>query len=120
VLDKVGIGLSALCVLHCLALPVVLVALPLAREVVNEWVHIALLFAVVPVAGWALVSGASRHRDWRWAALGGAGVVVLMGAHPIADQLNIDVVASVLTVLGALTLAVAHVGNRRGCCTPPE
>ena len=110
-----GVALSALCVVHCAVLPFLLAALPALDSLAGEWVHIGLLFAVVPVAGWALVSGARKHGQWAWVAVGSAGIAALLLAHPIEHVLGNEVAGTVSTVLGAVIVAIAHLGNHRRC-----
>jgi hypothetical protein len=61
---RFGMGLSVLCLLHCLALPWLLASLPIAvlaalpeslRD--NEWVHAALIAPVLLVSGPVLLRG---------------------------------------------------------------
>jgi hypothetical protein len=110
-----GVALSALCVVHCAALPFLLAALPALDGIAGEWVHVALLFAVVPVAGWALISGARKHGQWMWAAVGSVGIAALLLAHPLEHVAANELVGTAGTVLGALIVAVAHIGNHRRC-----
>lgn len=108
-------ALSALCVVHCAALPFLLAAVPALKDIVGEWVHIGLLLAVVPVAGWALYSGARMHGRWMWAAIGGAGIVAMLLAHPLEHALHVEIIGTLVTVAGAVIVAVAHIGNHRRC-----
>ena len=54
--DRLGIGLSGLCAVHCLLTPVVLSLLPLwpTLQAVNAWVHPTLLVLILPVVLGAL------------------------------------------------------------------
>ncbi len=101
--------------MHCAVLPFLLAALPALDGIAGEWVHVGLLFAVVPVAVWALVSGARKHGQWIWTAVGSVGIAALLLAHPLEHAMNSEAVGTVGTVLGALIVAVAHIGNHRRC-----
>ena len=52
-LDKLSIGLSIVCALHCALVPIVLLLLPALSlvEVADSVFHVALLWIFVPVAG---------------------------------------------------------------------
>jgi hypothetical protein len=86
-LDSLGVLLSGICIVHCLALPLLLVALPflggsfLGGHGFHEW----LLLAVLPVSIVALGAGYRSHGDARVLWLGGAGLFLLAFAtygHP--------------------------------------
>ncbi len=111
-LDQGAIGLSALCLLHCLALPLVVLALPVASAIVPHqwWVHPAIFGLAVPMATIALVRGWYNHRDRRPVVIGGVGLTLLgiglLSAEGSATEI-------VFTVLGGAVVAVAHLLNRR-------
>ncbi len=111
--DRLGIGLSGLCAVHCLLTPVVLSLLPLwpTLQTVNAWVHPALLVLIVPVIVGALLR-AKRTGRIATAALLGSGFLVLVGAWwghdmwgPIGERLG--------TVAGSALLIAGHVQNWR-------
>lgn len=77
-LDTSAIALSSLCLLHCLALPLLAAALPLlGRWEQAEWVHVVFATAAVPLSGYALWSSHRRHRlpapVWGWRCPGWPG-----------------------------------------------
>lgn len=130
--DRLGIGLSACCGVHCLVTPALLVALPAVGGVfANAWVHWVALGLIAPVAMWALWRGSKRSTaagGWRWTPLG-LGVmglsVLTFGAwgHPDTccptDPLNggyatMDAAAwgwVGVNVLGSSLLVAGHVWN---------
>ncbi len=104
-LDGVAIGLSALCLIHCLALPLLISLLPIAGlfGFEDEWVHKVLVIAVVPVT--ALAAWSAGHRAWSFLTLAGLGITLLLAGafvHPLHDF------EVPLTVVGALLVAAAH------------
>ncbi len=62
--DLMGIGLSLTCLIHCLALPLlILIAPALSRWIaMPEWVHAAILLLALPAAMMAMRDGWRRHR----------------------------------------------------------
>jgi len=108
--DSAALGASALCLVHCLLLPIVLVALPGLGSGLgtSELVHVVLILVAVPVSGYALVEGRRQS---------GSAVALLMGLAGLA-LLTVGVLAGEAfetraTVVGSLLLAVAHVTNWR-------
>jgi uncharacterized membrane protein len=111
-LDQGAIGLSALCLLHCLAFPLVVLALPVVGEVLPNqwWVHPAIFVLAVPMATIALVRGWYHHRDRRPVVIGGVGLA-LLGVGLLAAEGSATEI--VFTVLGGAVVATAHLLNRR-------
>jgi hypothetical protein len=103
-------GLSALCLAHCLALPLIASALPAAGAWAHApWVHIVLIAFAAPLALLALgrrVHG--RLPPAALLALGLAGVGLLAWGAFGPSRTEVAV-----TVAGASTLVVAHLWNWR-------
>ena len=69
-LDSAAIGVSTLCIIHCLALPLLVVALPALAVVAEvEWVHKALVLVAAPVSLFALTRLQSVEGRWLISAL---------------------------------------------------
>jgi len=105
--DFAAISLSGLCLIHCLALPVLAVALPvLGVWSETEWVHWAFIAMALPISLLALSRGQKTGRARRvMLAATGLGLMIA-GAAGVGDE-------TAMTVAGGLTLAVAHVLNLR-------
>jgi hypothetical protein len=108
--DGLAISLSGLCLLHCLALPILAVSLPLAGVLAEaEWVHWLFVALAAPVSLMALWS-AERRRSWTLIALAAGGLSLLIaGAAGWPDH---DWETG-LTVSGGLLLAGVHLMNWR-------
>lgn len=110
-LDLSAVSLSALCLVHCLALPVLAAMLPLASAwVQSEWVHVVFVLIAAPLSALALLHGGPGHRaPAPWLALAGLGVGLLaFGAlGPIRSW------ETPVTVAGSLCLATVHLWNWR-------
>ena len=115
-LDGVAVCLSMLCLVHCLALPILIASLPLfaASMVTNERFHLRMLLAVVPTSVLALGSGFRTHRLRVPPVLGAFGVSLIAGAAFGPDLIGMSrFMDTAVTVVGGLTLAVAHGLNYR-------
>jgi hypothetical protein len=112
--DRLGICLSALCIVHCLLTPVVFLLLPgLSLFAYHEAFHLPLLIALPALALLAFIPGFRRHQDPKiffWAVPGMALVVVAVLVFENNIWLEVP-----LSISGSLCLIRAHVLNRRLC-----
>jgi len=115
--DKSAITLSFLCIVHCLALPVVVVLLPVIAtfNLQDEVVHWWMLFAVVPISLYALTMGCKKHKNYNVMAFGLLGLVILIVTPFLGHDLLGESGESLLTTIGALVIAGGHVINQRLC-----
>ncbi len=106
--DGLAVGLSGLCLAHCLALPVVVAALP-ALGAFSEaaWVHMVFLAAAIP-ASYLALRGVRPPRGLFLLVTSGllllAAGSVHWGGHELAEG---------LTVAGSLLLVAGHLWNWR-------
>ena len=116
-LDRIAMTGSAACMIHCLALPLLLAAAPALSAVVAipESFHRWVLVFAVPAAVIALLGGHARHAA-RWPLLLGVVGLSLMTLRAFAvSEGRIEIA---VTVSGSIVLAAAHIANlrlRRGC-----
>lgn len=110
--DAAAIGLSGLCLLHCLALPMIAGLLPLAGLFAEAaWVHWAFALTAAPIAAWTLTRPRpDGSRTWPLIVLGAAGVVLLFLA---AAEWPSHEMETPVTLLGGLLLSAAHLTNWR-------
>ena len=110
-LDSAAVGLSGLCLLHCLALPFFAGALPMLMPFAEGHLHAQMLYFAVPLSVVAMGIGYARHRDSRvvLAALAGLGLLVI-GATVAHGSLGV-IADRVFTVTGSVVLAAAHLWN---------
>jgi hypothetical protein len=107
--DGVAVSLSALCLAHCLLLPVLAGLLPLFASMVHSpWVHAILFVTTAPLSIWVLGEGWRVHRQKLPVAFGIAGLVLLGLGVMHSTHLMSERMAS---VSGALLLIVAHGAN---------
>ena len=116
-LDHTAIGLSALCALHCLAMPVAMVLLPSLTFLpfADEHFHLALVFVVLPTSLFALFMGCRRHRRIRVFVWGGSGVAMLLGTAIVGHEVLEGSWERILTLIGASLVVFGHLQNFRLC-----
>jgi hypothetical protein len=108
-LDRSAIGLSGLCLVHCLALPITALAIPsLAAAAHAEWVHLVLVLVAAPLSAMALF----RSGGWRsgWILIAATTGLGLLTAGALAQAAADE---TILTVVGGICLTVAHLINLR-------
>ena len=113
-LDRVAIWLSFGCLVHCLVLPLMIVAVPVLASLLpgDEWLHVGLLIAALPVSAVALWLGRRHHDRWLPVALGCPGLLLLAAGAAARGPAGLEVG---LTVLGSCLVIVAHTLNARAC-----
>jgi len=113
VLDRAAVMLSGLCLLHCLALPFLLVSLPAWSAWSEAHLHAELLIVALPVSVFALGLGFRRHGSRYVLAFGVLGMLLLLVGGTVAHSYYGIVADRTFTVSGALVLAVTHYFNSR-------
>lgn len=110
-LDGAAVALSALCLIHCLALPLIVAGLPFLAQFAEGHLHAQMLVVVVPLSFVALGLGYRHHNNVRIVAGGTLGMLLLaIGATVAHDQLGLAADRA-FTIAGALVLATAHYFN---------
>jgi len=103
--------LSALCLVHCLALPLIVIGVPFLAQFAEGHLHLQMLVVVLPLSTLALGIGFRRHRDSRILSAGIVGMLLLIiGATVAHAQLGL-IADRAFTICGSLTLATAHYFN---------
>ena len=119
-LDGAAVGLSGLCLLHCLALPFLAAVMPMLMPFTESHLHAQMLYFAVPLSIIAVGIGYSRHRSPRVVIAAAAGLTLLVFGATVAHG-SLGIVADRLfTITGSLVLAAAHLWNgllsRRHAC----
>ena len=110
-LDGAAVTLSALCLVHCLALPLIVAGVPFLAQYSEGHLHAQVLVVVLPLSIVALALGFRRHRNRRIVLGGAAGMLLLLvGATVAHEQLGLTA-DRVFTIAGSITLATAHFYN---------
>ncbi|UZK69316.1 MerC domain-containing protein [Sphingomonas sp. S1-29] len=109
-LDRIAIGVSALCVMHCLASAAVLALLStVAGEFVADWVHELGLGIAILLGAVALGRGIVKHGYIMPPAIGALGLGIMGGAMTLPHGSG----EIVWTMIGVGILALGHDLNRR-------
>lgn len=119
--DFAGIGLSLLCLVHCLALPVLIAFAPtILRGLPGDDVtHRSLAVMIGLVGLLALRTGYRVHRK-RWVlAVFVMGFVLVLSAAVLGESVLSGYGEAAITVCGGLLLVTAHLFNHSFCrsCT---
>lgn len=113
-LDRIAIGLSGLCAIHCAVTPMAVILFPVLSACVgsDELFHALLLVLVVPSSVVALALGCRRHRDVRVLGLGTAGLAVLVVAVALG---HVEYWERRMTLGATALMVMAHARNYRLC-----
>lgn len=104
-LDRLAIGLSGLCMVHCLATAVTLGLLSAAGGFLGSpWIHEVGLTLAMGLGGLSLGRGIAQHGFMMPSAVGGLGLGVMAGALTMPHGGN----EALYTVVGVSILALGH------------
>ena len=80
--DKLSICLSLCCILHCIALPVIILMIPSFASlwINNEKVHVILVLFAVPISLFAMAKSLRVHHNYKCISLAVIGLLLLVGA----------------------------------------
>lgn len=110
--DGFAVGASALCLVHCLGLPLLIAALPAIANRIDpgEGFHLIVLLFAIPTSAFALIEGWRRHRGLAPLFVGGAGLALMALGLAFEQWAAVEMG---VTVAGSLLLAAAHIVNWR-------
>ena len=104
-LDRIAIGLSGLCLVHCLATAVILGLVASAGGILgSHWIHEVGLTLAMALGAIALGRGVFEHGFMMPSAVGGLGLGVMAGALTLPH----DGTEALYTVVGVGVLALGH------------
>jgi len=118
--DKIGICASGLCLIHCLATPIMLLALPGFEFSPGIDEHFHEIFAVVVVSSimFAVYPNCRKHGHNDIILIALAGIILIL-ISTFFHQLPIAL-SHTMTIAGSITLIIAHIKNmkvRHGKCS---
>lgn len=107
ILDASAIGLSSMCLIHCLALPVMSAFLPLAGVWAEaEWIHQLLVLIALPITGMAIAQSLKTGVRILFIVPAVIGLSLLFAAGFVEQLHDFE---TQLTTIGAILLAAAHI-----------
>lgn len=105
-LDGSAVGLSFLCLVHCLALPAIAAFLPLAGVLAEaEWVHRLLVLIALPITALAISRHGKTGVSFFFIAPALLGLSLLLAAAFVERLHDFE---TPMTTIGAILLAAAH------------
>jgi urea transporter len=116
-LDTLGAGVSGLCLVHCISMPLVFAFAPTLAHLIpgDEIVHRFFAFLVVGAGLPSFIIGFRKHKKWPVVAAGLAGMSVILGALIFGDRFGSHTAEIAVTMIGSLLLTAAHLGNHTFC-----
>ena len=118
-LDGMAVIFSGTCMVHCLLLPLMVTVFPIVQGSLldEQQFHLVMLLLILPTSLIALTIGCRKHKDRLTLVLGTVGLVVLtftaLFGHDNFGYLG----ERIVTTIGGLVLALAHIQNFRCCRT---
>jgi hypothetical protein len=118
-LDKLAISLSSLCVIHCLAMPFVIILLPTVSHFFTKTVEFIIIGSVLPVSLAGFLPVWVRHKNMKLMRQFISGLSLLLvtqvlvhiwGSHDDLVWISISVLG---TSAGAVLMAISIYKNRR-------
>lgn len=122
-LDKTGILLSGLCIIHCIAAPFLVFISPwLAQLFDSKWSHLGIFLFIVPVAYLTFYKFYKNHRNKKPMILGTIGILLLglallspghawvmeAGKVHSHNKEHFHYVDTIINVIGSLVLMSGH------------
>ena len=116
-LDRLAITGSALCALHCIAGPLLLVVFPslLAFPVDDHFYHILMVWFVIPTSSIAVLLGCTRHKDPMVLVLAFLGIIGLGITAIYGHDFLGETGEKLATLAATFLLAFAHWRNYSLC-----
>lgn len=107
--DRLGIGISGLCAIHCLFFPVAIALLPLwpVAESIHDWTHPVLFILIVPTVIFALKGRKLFGEIGKYLL---AGLLVVGAAWMLHDRIG-DWGEAGVTLVGSALLVNGHWKN---------
>lgn len=114
-LDRIAMGLSGLCLLHCMAGFVLLSVFALTGDWLDHRLHVVGLAMAAPLAAVALWRGFRQHGRLPIGMLGMIGLAVMVASLIVTHGGAVEIMVS---MAGVSLLALAHWQNLRALRAP--
>ena len=109
-MERAAFGASLLCLIHCLALPLLVALLPALSSMLPSHTsfHLWMLAFAIPVSGIGLLIARSEHGRTMPLLVGFAGLILLALGGLAFGETAFEIP---FTVIGAAMLAAAHIAS---------
>jgi len=117
-LDKFGILLSGVCMVHCLLTPIIVTLAPiLSLNIMVEDLlfHTLMLWFVLPTSCIALFLGCRKHKKFSIVATGVVGMAVLITVALFGHDIFGERGEKIATTVGGFIIVISHYLNFRAC-----
>jgi len=116
-LDKVAIGFSVFCAVHCLFLPIAILLFPAISASIlgSEDFHSLLLYFIIPSSVIALTLGCNMHGKFYVYLYGITGIGILLTASIFGHDYLGETGEMILTLIGAGVISFGHLKNQKLC-----
>lgn len=115
--DRAGICLSVICIVHCIATPIILVLLPV-MQILELWhgsLHVVFAAIIPALALAAFIPGYKLHKEKRVFKIALIGFALIISGITVPHILKIEWLEPVLSICGSVFLVRAHIINRNLC-----
>ena len=116
-MDRIAITGSAICLLHCIAMPVFLSIFPSSITVLlqDEQFHQLMVWLVIHSSLLAVFIGCRKHKD-SWVLAGVViGILVMAFTAIFGHDALGESGEKIFTIIGATVLAISHMRNYKLC-----
>lgn len=108
--DRIGIIASSVCLVHCLLVPIILMAFPFVESQHNHFHEVLTIFVVVP-AFLAFIPGYRKHKNLSVLLFAITGLGFILFTAFFEDIYLSHIAARVITILGSMLMILAHARN---------
>ena len=114
--DKFAMSFSAICMIHCLFAPslIVLSYSSLALTLESELIHKVILLITIPVSIFAISLGYKNHTNNSIIFTGIAGLTILISALLIGESID-ENAELIMTIIGSILVIACHYRNYKIC-----
>jgi hypothetical protein len=110
--DKIGLTLSSLCLLHCLALPVVIVAFPALKSFfLEDFTHKLFGSLIVVSAYLAFWPNFKIHKQKSVLIWGSIGVALIIFSVFLYEHTHNESLDHIITMIASAVLIYSHIKN---------
>ena len=80
-LSRLSILLSGLCVIHCMAMPILLLTLPALSTLFPSYLESLLVVSIIPLSGMGFIPTWKKHKNYRLLQSYILGLIIIIGTH---------------------------------------